>query len=113
MGRRMLQLVTMRSRTVAMMLMPTMRKSVCCLPILSEMVPQVIDPITRDTVNTMVIRPIWAMLRFSCRLMKMGTAMVIIPLLMERSGRSKAIACVFFCLNSFFNIFRSGVFWLK
>ena len=48
----------MRRRAVAMMLRLIMRRSVCCLPSLSESVPQVIDPITRETVNTVVIRPI-------------------------------------------------------
>ena len=45
--------------------------------------------------------------------MKRGTARVIIPLLMERIGKSNAIACVFFCLNSCLSVFRRGVFLLK
>jgi len=97
---------------VDMILRRTIVSNVFCLPWLSERVPQLIDPITRDMVNMVVINPIWAIFSSNLILIKRGMAIVIMPLFIERSGRSKVNAWVFLFENSFFIRLNNGFFLL-
>lgn len=101
------QVFTKMSDAVQMMLAVTINMRVLCRLNVSEMLPPISDPITREMVNNVVINPICETVSFNCMFINNGAPSVISPLFRLMIGKSIARESVVFFLNSFKTIFVS------